>query len=63
VTEIEDSVAELTFSGAVPETPLKVADMLAVPGLIAVAVPAALTVATAGLSEAQMQLAVMTCLV
>ena len=47
VTEIEESVAELTFSGAIPETPLKVAEMLAVPGPIAVAVPPAPTVATA----------------
>jgi len=47
VTEIEESVAELTFSGAIPETPLKVAEMLAVPGPMAVAVPPAPTVATA----------------
>jgi|SRR5580658_2751975 len=63
VTEIEVSVAVLTFSAAVPETPLKVAEMLAVPGLIAVAVPPCPTVATAGLSEAQVQSMVMTCLV
>lgn len=63
VTEIEVSVAELTFNGALPETPVKVAEMLAVPGPIAVAVPAAPTVATAGLSEAQVLSLVMTCLV
>jgi len=63
VTEIEESVAELTFSGAMPETPVKVAEMLAVPGLIPVAVPPAPTVATAGLSEAQVLSLVMTCVV
>lgn len=38
VTEIEVSVAELTFSCAEPEIPSKVAEMLAVPGPTAVAV-------------------------
>jgi hypothetical protein len=63
VTEIEESVAELTFSGATPETPLKVAEMLAVPGPIAVAVPPVPTVATAWLSEAQVESLVMFCVV
>lgn len=63
VTEMEVSVAELTFSGALPETPLKVAEILAVPGPIAVALPPAATVVTAGLSEAQVESLVMTCLV
>jgi hypothetical protein len=47
LTEIEESVAELTFSGAEPMTPLKVAEMLAVPGPIAVAVFTPAIVATA----------------
>jgi len=47
LTEIEESVAELTNSGAEPVTPSKVAEMLAVPGPIAVAVPPPATVATA----------------
>lgn len=63
VTEIEVSVTELTFSGALPVTPLKVAEMLAVPGPIAVAVLPAMMVATAGLSEAQVQSLVMSCVV
>ena len=54
VTEIETRVAELTFSGADPETPLNVAEMLAVPEAIAFAVPAAPTVATP-VSEAQVE--------
>ena len=60
-TEIEVSVAELTFSGALPETPAKVAEMLAVPGAIAVALPRPPTVATAGLSEAHVESLVITC--
>jgi hypothetical protein len=63
VTEIEMSVAELTFSGVLPETPAKVADMLAVPAATAVAVPRVPTVATAVLSEAHVESAVITCLV
>lgn len=47
LTEIEESVAELTFSGAEPVTPVKVAEMLAVPGPTAVAVLPAPSVATA----------------
>ena len=47
VIEMDESVAVLTFSGAVPDTPVKVAEMLAVPAAIAFAVPAAVTVATA----------------
>ena len=64
VTEIEESVAELTFSGDEPETASKVAEMLAVPGPTAVAVLLpALRVATAGLSELHVESLVMTCLV
>lgn len=51
VTEIDEIVAVDTLSGAEPVTPLKVAEMLAVPGLTAVAVAPASTVATAVLSE------------
>ena len=52
VREIDATVAGVTLSGAEPETPLKVATMLAVPGLIAVAVSVVLSiVATAVLSE------------
>lgn len=52
VTEIEDTVAAVTVSGADPETPLKVAMMLAVPGLTPVAMSVLLSiVATAVLSE------------
>lgn len=51
VTEMEEIVAVDTLSGAEPVTPLKVAEMLAVPGLTAVAVAVASTVATAVLSE------------
>lgn len=60
VTEIEDIVAELTYSGTEPEIPLKVAEMLAVPGPIAVAVLPALMAATAGLSEIHLESLVMT---
>lgn len=62
-TEIDVSVAELTLSGVLPETPSKVAEMLAVPGAIALALPRAPTVATAGLSELQLESLVITCLV
>lgn len=47
VTEIEESVAELTYSGDEPETASKVAEMLAVPGPTALAVLPAPRVATA----------------
>lgn len=47
LTEIEERVAELTFNGAEPLTPVKVAEMLAVPGPTAVAVLPAPRVATA----------------
>ena len=60
VTEIEDIVAELTFSGTEPEIPLKVAEMLAVPGPTAVAVFPPLMAATAGLSEIHVEFLVMT---
>ena len=59
VTEIEETVAVDTVSGAEPVTPLKVAEMLAVPGLTAVAVAVASTVATAVLSELQVASPVM----
>jgi len=52
LTEMDESVAELTFSVAEPETPFKVAEMLAVPGPTAVAVcPPLAMVATARLLE------------
>lgn len=52
VTEIDDIVAVVTLSGAEPVTPLKVAEMLAVPGLTPVARSVVLSiVATATLSE------------
>ena len=51
VTEIAETVAVLTVRGAEPVTPLKVAVMLAVPGLTATAVGAEAIVATAVLSE------------
>lgn len=61
VTEMEESVAELTLSGAEPKTPRNAAEMLAVPGPIAVAVlPAFPIVATARLSEAHVDSRVMT---
>lgn len=47
VTEIDESVAELTSIGDDPETPSKVAEMFAVPGPTAVAVLPAPRVATA----------------
>lgn len=52
VTEIDDTVAVVTSSGVELVTPLKVAEMLAVPGLTAVAMSVLLSiVATAVLSE------------
>lgn len=60
VTEIEESVAELTASSPEPETPLKVAKILAVPGATAIAVFRAETVATAGLSEVHVESLVIT---
>ena len=59
VTEIEEIVAEVTSSGVEPETPVKVAEMLAVPGPIEVAT-LPFMVATAGLSDAHVQSRVMT---
>lgn len=59
VTEIEVIVAVETVSGAEPVTPLKVAIMLAVPGLTAVAIALTSTVATAVLSELQVASLVM----
>jgi hypothetical protein len=58
-TEMEVTVAALTLSGAEPETPLKVAEMLAVPGLTAVAVDVPPLVATAVLSELHVASSVM----
>jgi hypothetical protein len=54
VMEIEVIVAEVTFSGVEPETPVKVAVMLAVPGPTTVARPPSI-VATAGLSDVQVE--------
>lgn len=51
MTEIEESVTELTCSGAEPETPIKVAEMLAVPGPTAITVLPARMAATRGLLE------------
>lgn len=59
VTEIEAIVAEATSSGAEPETPLKVAEMLAVPGATAVAPPPTPMMATAVLSELHIEFIVM----
>ena len=53
VTEIEEIVAEVTYSGVEPETPAKVAEMLAVPGPTEVAT-FPFMVATRGLSDAHM---------
>lgn len=60
VTEIEDTVAAVTVNRAEPETPLNVAEMLAVPGPSAIAVPADPTMATTGLSELHIESIVMT---
>ena len=60
MTEIEESVTELTCSGAEPETQIKVAEMLAVPGPTAITVLPARMVATAGLSEVHVESLVMT---
>ena len=60
VTVIAETVAEVTYSGTELDTPLKVAEMLAVPGLYATAVPAAPTIATVGLSELHMESIVIT---
>ena len=60
VTEIEARVAELTCSGEEPATPLKVAEMSAVPGPMAVAVFPPFRIATASLSAAQLESLVMT---
>jgi len=54
VTEIEEIVAGLTYRGVEPETPSKVAEMLAVPGASAMATPVFPILATAGLSEFHM---------
>jgi hypothetical protein len=53
LTAIETNVAPLTYSGADPVTPLKVALIFAVPAATPVAIPPLATVATATLSEAQ----------
>lgn len=60
VTEIEERVAELTCNGEKPATPLKVAEMLAVPGPTAVAVLPGPRAATASLSEVHVESPVMT---
>jgi len=61
VTRMETSVAELTFSGAEPVAPLKIALIFAVPEPMPVAPPELPIVATAGLSDAQLTSVVMTC--
>src|SRR5271169_6125626 len=61
LTAMETSVAELTFKGVDPVTPLRVALILAVPGPTPMTVLPLPTVATARLSEAQVTLEVMTC--
>lgn len=58
---MEVTVAELTMSGAEPETALKVAEMLAVPGLTAVVVELPPLVAIAVLSELHVTSSVMFC--
>ena len=60
VTEIDDIVADVTLSGVEPVTALKVAEMLAVPGLTPVAMSVVLSiVATAALSELNVTSSVM----
>ena len=61
LTVIEVRVTELTFKGADPVTPLRVAVIFAVPGATAVVRPALPTVATAGLPDAQVTSRLMTC--
>jgi hypothetical protein len=61
LTAIEVSVAELTFKGAEPVTPLRVALIFAVPGATAMIVLPLATVATATLSDAQVASRVTTC--
>jgi len=61
VTASETSVAPLTFSGAEPEMPPRVALMLAVPAPTPSAVPTVLTVATLAASEDQTASVVITC--
>ena len=61
LTAIEVSVTELTFKGADPVTPLRVALIFAVPGATAVVRPPLPTVAAATLSDAQVTSRVMTC--
>lgn len=59
VTEIEETVAELTYSGTELVTPTNVQEMLAVPGPTAFAMPTPPIVATARLSEAHVHSLVM----
>lgn len=61
VTAMDESLG--TFNVALPLTPLSEAVMAVVPEATAVARPAALTVATAGLAAVQAALAVMFCVV
>jgi hypothetical protein len=58
---MEMSVTELTFKGADPVTPLRVALIFAVPGATAVTTLPPPVVATATLSEAQVASEVMIC--
>jgi len=61
LTAIETSVTELTFNGADPVTPSSVALIFAVPGPTAVTTGPPPVVATATLSEAQVESEVMIC--
>lgn len=63
VTEMEVTVAVLTVSGVEPVTPLKLAEMLVVPEVTAVAVFVPPTVATAVLLESQLESFVMSWMV
>lgn len=61
VTAIDERVAELTFSGAEPPTDMRVAEILAIPGAIAVATALPLIVATLVVSDVQTTSLVITC--
>ena len=63
VTDTEDKVAAFTVRAAVPDLPPKVAVMVVVPALTAVARPLLLTVATVALDELQVATAVISRLV
>ena len=61
VTAMEVSVTELTFNGADPVTPPKMATIFAVPGPTDVTTPTGAAVATAVSSDDQVESRVMGC--